>query len=120
MRRFVVAAVMVLAGSALVAGSASAADGCRLVSPADGAVLYKGNTYPVVAQGCAPAAKGHLASQLVVEVPVSGDKAVDSAGDWTTTYVVDDFTLNVNTVMWVRFADGSRTNSIRYSIAARP
>lgn len=120
MRRFVVAAVMVLAGSALVPGVASAAGGCRLVSPADGAVLYKGDAYPVVAAGCAPSVKGHLASQVIVEVPLSGEVAVDSDGGWKTTYVVDDYALSVSTVLWVRFDDGSRTNSVRYSIAARP
>lgn len=120
MRRLIAATTMVLLGALTVPGTAAATQGCTLVAPSNGSVLYKGGTYQFVAKGCQGKVKGHLATQVVFEAPLGQDAAVDSRGDWSTEYVVDDYALSLNMTVWVRFADGSRSNSAQVTIAARP
>jgi hypothetical protein len=119
MRRLIAATTMVLLGALVVPGTAAATQGCVLVAPTNGSVLYKGDTYHFVAKGCQGKVKGHLATQVVFEAPMSQDAAVDSRGEWSTDYVVDDYALSLNMTVWVRFADGSRSNSAQVTIAAR-
>ncbi|MEV7551780.1 hypothetical protein AB0N89_19325 [Amycolatopsis sp. NPDC089917] len=118
MRRWVVAA-MVLA-SLLIPGTASGArQGCRLVSPDEGAVLHKGSSYRFEAVGCSPNVRGHLAQTVLVEVAMSRDAAADDDGDWSVDHVVNDYSLNMETLVWVRFEDGTRSTSVKVSIADR-
>jgi hypothetical protein len=120
MRRLIAATAMVLLGALVVPGTAAATQACTLVAPVNGAVLYKGGTYHFVAKGCHGKVKGHLSTQVLMEAPMTQDVAVDSHGEWSTDYVVDDFALSLSMTVWVRFADGSRSNSAQVTIAARP
>ncbi|WP_181777281.1 hypothetical protein [Amycolatopsis pittospori] len=118
MRRWVVAA-MVLA-SLLIPGTASGAEqGCRLVAPEEGAVLHKGDSYRFEAVGCSPDARGHLANVVLVEVNMSRDVRSDENGDWSLDYVVNDYSMNMETLVWVRFEDGTRSTSVKVYIADR-
>ncbi|WP_410604221.1 hypothetical protein [Amycolatopsis sp. lyj-90] len=118
MRRWVVAA-MVLA-SLLIPGTASGAEqGCRLVSPDEGAVLHKGGSYRFEAVGCSPNARGHLANVVLVEVNMSRDVQSDEYGDWSLDHVVNDYSLSMETLVWVRFEDGTRSTSVKVHIADR-
>ncbi len=118
MRRWVVAA-MVLA-SLLIPGTASGAQqGCTLIGPEEGAVLHKGSSYRFEAINCSPNVKGHLANMVLVEVSMSRDSVSDDYGDWTLDYVVNDYSLSMETLVWVRFADGTRSTSVKVHIADR-
>ncbi|ANN19594.1 hypothetical protein SD37_30930 [Amycolatopsis orientalis] len=118
MRRWVVAA-MVLA-SLLIPGTASGAEqGCRLVSPEEGAVLPKGGSFRFEAVGCSPKARGHLANVVLVEMAMSRDVRADENGDWSLDYVVNDYSLSMETLVWVRFEDGTRSTSVKVRIADR-
>ncbi|MFI6304104.1 hypothetical protein ACIBCH_19710 [Amycolatopsis thailandensis] len=118
MRRWVVAA-MVLA-SLLIPGTASGAQqGCRLVSPEEGAVLPKGGSHRFEAVGCSPNVRGHLSQMVLVEVAMSRDAATDDNGDWSLDYVVNDYSMNLETLVWVRFEDGTRSTSVKVYIADR-
>lgn len=118
MRRWVVAA-MVLA-SLLAPGTASGTEqGCRLVSPEEGAVLHKGGSYRFEAVGCAPDVRGHLANVVLVEVNMSRDVRSDKYGDWSLDHVVNDYSISMETLVWVRFEDGTRSTSVKVRIADR-
>lgn len=118
MRRWVVAA-MVLA-SLLVPGTASGAQqGCRLISPDEGAVLHKGDSYRFEAVGCSPGVRGHVAHTVLVEVAMSRDVVTDDNGDWSVDHVVNDYSLSMETLVWVRFEDGTRSTSVKVRIADR-
>ncbi|WP_409496254.1 hypothetical protein [Amycolatopsis sp. cmx-11-12] len=93
-------AAMVLA-SLLVPGTASGAEqGCGLVSPEEGAVLHKGGSYRF-------------------EVNMSRDFRSDEDGDWSLDYVVNDYSISMETLVWVRFEDGTRSTSVKVRIVDR-
>jgi hypothetical protein len=115
MRRLL-ATALVLA-SLLVPGVATAAQPCTLVSPAEGAVLVAGGVYRFEATGCKPGVTGHLATQMVVESAMSVDLVTAEDGRWSQDYVVSDYTMGLRMSVWVRFADGSRTNSAHVVLA---
>lgn len=82
--------------SLLVPGTASGAEqGCRLVSPE-----VRGG-----------AAQGRL-------VP-SRDVRSDEYGDWSLDHVVDDYSISMETLVWVRFEDGTRSTSVKVRIVDR-
>lgn len=50
---------------------------------------------------------------------MSRDAATDDHGDWSPDYVVNDYSLNMETLVWVRFEDGTRSTSVKVRIADR-
>ncbi|RSM60630.1 hypothetical protein DL991_20170 [Amycolatopsis sp. WAC 01375] len=118
MRRWVVAA-MVLASLLIPGTAAGAQQGCRLVSPEEGAVLHKGSSYRFEAVGCSRDVRGHLSQMVLVEVAMSRDAASDEHGDWSVDHVVNDYSLSMETLVWVRFEDGTRSTSVKVRIADR-
>ncbi|MFI0802715.1 hypothetical protein SAMN04489729_2794 [Amycolatopsis lurida] len=55
--------------------------GCRLISPEEGAVPHKGDSYRFEAVGCSPNVRGRLSHTVLVEVAMSRDVGTDEQGD---------------------------------------
>ncbi len=50
---------------------------------------------------------------------MSRDAGSDEYGDWSLDYVVNDYSLSMETLVWVRFEDGTRLTSVKVHIADR-
>ncbi|MFI9454415.1 hypothetical protein [Amycolatopsis sp. NPDC052450] len=56
---------------------------------------------------------------VLVEVAMSRDAVSDEHGDWSVDHVVNDYSLSMETLVWVRFEDGTRSTSVKVRIADR-